>query len=450
MSKSNAATNIDLSVFSKAKELKARILFVICALLVYRLGTYIPLPGVDSRVITQIIAQQSGGLLDIFNMFSGGALSRMTIFSLNVMPYITVSIVIQLLTVMYPSLAQLRKEGASGRQKIQQYTRIGTVFMASIQGFGIANFVSSLNVNGNEAVIVSHNVFVLTTIISLTGGTLFLMWLGEQISSRGIGNGVSLIIFAGIVAELPAAVMRTLQLGKEGAITTSFIILLVIMVLALITFIVFMERSFRRIIVQYPKRTVGNKQFQGESSYLPLKLNTAGVLPPIFASSILLFPATIAGFAGQSDANGILAQIALYLGHGQPLYILAYVLLISFFCFFYMNNVFNPKETADNLKKNNGFIPGIRPGEKTAAHLQYIMNRITVVGAAYISFVCVLPELLISKYSVPFYLGGTSLLIMVTVLMDTITQIQSHLLAHQYEGLLKKTNMRKTSGRRRG
>lgn len=435
------ASNINLGVIGKAEELKKRIFFVLGALVVYRLGTYIPLPGVDTRVISEMIAQQSGGLLGIFNMFSGGALGRMTIFALNVMPYITVSIVIQLLTAMYPALNQLKKEGESGRRKIQQYTRIGTVFMTAIQGFGIASFLTTINISGQSAVINEGWFFTASVVISLVGGTIFLMWLGEQISARGIGNGISLIIFAGIVAELPRALASTFELGRTGALSTSFIIILLVLAVLLIAFIVFMERAQRRLVVQYPKRMVGNKQFQGENTYLPLKVNISGVLPPIFASSLLLFPATIAGFSDTTDGEGFLAMVTLYLAHGKPLYILAYVALIVFFCFFYMNNVFNPKDTADNLKKNGGFIPGIRPGKNTADYIQFIMNRITVIGAAYISLVCIIPEILISQYSVPFYLGGTSLLIVVSVTMDTMIQVQSHLLAHQYEGLLKKTNM---------
>lgn len=444
------ASNINLSVIGKAEELKKRIWFVIGALLVYRLGTYIPLPGVDTKVVSEILKQQEGGLLSVFNMFSGGALHRMTIFALNVMPYITVSIVVQLISVMYPALNQLRKEGGeAGRRKIQQMTRMGTVLMAGIQGFGIARFLQSMNISGQSAVIDPGLFFEVTTVSSLIGGTLFLMWLGEQITQRGIGNGVSLIIFAGIVAGLPGALGRLFELGRTGSLSTSFIIVLCILIAALVFFIVFMERAYRRIVVQYPKRVVGNKQYQGESTYLPLKLNVAGVLPPIFASSLLLFPTTLIGFsANQQGSEGILQSIAFYLAHGKPLYIACYILLIVFFCFFYMNNVFNPQETSDNLKKNGGFIPGIRPGKNTQDYLQFIMNRITVIGAAYIALVCVVPEILISQFNFPFYLGGTSLLIVVNVTIDTITQIQSHLIAHQYEGLLKKQgNMR--GGRRK-
>lgn len=446
------ASNINFAAIGKAEELKKRIWFVLGALLVYRLGTYIPLPGIDPRVISKLASQHSGGLLDLFNMFSGGALHRMTIFALNVMPYITVSIVMQLLTFMYPALTQLRKEGGeAGRRKIQQYTRIGAVFMAAFQGVGIATYLLSINIQGQNAVVIdNHSFFIATTVVSLVGGTIFLMWLGEQITQRGIGNGVSIIIFSGIVAGLPGAISRTFELGRTGALSSPIIIAVFVLVISLIGCIVFCERAQRRLIVQYPKRTVGNKQYQGESTYLPLKLNTAGVLPPIFASSLLLFPATIVSFSGLAATNseGFLATLVGLLGHGKPLYMIMLVTLITFFCFFYMNNVFNPSETAENLKKNGGFIPGIRPGKNTAEYIQFIMNRLTVIGAIYLSLLCVIPELLISQFGVPFYLGGTSLLIVVNVTMDTIVQIQSHLIAHQYEGLLKKTNMKGTRRRR--
>jgi preprotein translocase subunit SecY len=442
------ASNINFASIGKAEELKKRILFVIGALIVYRIGTYIPLPGLDSRVIEALSKQHAGGLLELFNMFTGGALSRMTIFALNVMPYITMSIIMQLLTFMHPPLAALRKEGEAGRRKIQQYTRIGAIFMASFQGFGIASFLLSINIDGQAAVIIDNvQVFKLTTVVSLVGGTMFLMWLGEQITQRGIGQGTSLIIFAGIVAGMPSAIARTLELGRTGALPASIIIIVLALALALVAFIVFMERAQRRLVVQYPKRTVGNKQYQGESTYLPLKLNTAGVLPPIFASSLLLFPATLIGFTN-NNPDGLLATIVNLVAHGKPMYMVLMVALITFFCFFYMNNVFNPTETAENLKKNNGFIPGIRPGAHTAEYITFIMNRLTVVGAVYLSIICVIPEFLIAEFGVPFYLGGTSLLIIVNVMMDTIVQIQSHLIAHQYEGLLKKTNL-KGSRRRR-
>lgn len=443
------AGNLNFGVIGKAKELKQRIWFVIGALVVYRLGTFVPLPGIDSRILQEMFQQQSGGLLDMFNMFSGGALGRMTIFALNVMPYITVSIVMQLLTVMSPQLAAIKKEGESGRKKINQYTRFGTVFMAGFQAMGIAVFLESLQGPSGGVVIDPGFFFRITTIVSLVGGVMFLMWLGEQITARGIGNGISLIIFAGIVAELPSALVNTFELGRTGALSTPIIIMFVLFAIALITAIVFMERAQRRIIVQYPKRQMGNRMFMGDSTHLPLKLNVAGVIPPIFASSLLLFPATIAGFQGNESGEGILQTISLYLGHGQPMYIVAYTALIIFFCFFYTQHVFNPADTADNLKKNGGFIPGIRPGKHTADYITKIMNRLTVLGALYIATVCVIPEILISQYSVPFYLGGTSLLIVVNVTMDTVTQIQSHLLAHQYEGLLKKTRLNKGGGSRR-
>ncbi|MCP5361918.1 MAG: preprotein translocase subunit SecY [Hyphomicrobiales bacterium] len=437
---------LNLGVLGRAKELKKRIWFVLGALIVYRIGTYVPLPGIDSRALNQLFSQHSGGIMDIFNMFSGGALGRMTIFALNVMPYITVSIVMQLLTVMSPALSAIKKEGERGRQKINQYTRYGTVLMASFQGMGIAVFLESSNASSGGGLVLDPGLFFrISTISTLVGGTMFLMWLGEQITARGIGNGISLIIFAGIVAGLPSALASTFELGRTGALSTVVILLIVALAIGLIFFIVFMELSQRRIVVQYPKRQMGNKMFGGESTHMPLKLNMSGVIPPIFASSLLLFPATLAGFsAGEGPAW--LETLTIYLGHGKPLYIATYVLLIVFFCFFYTKNVFNPTETADNLKKNGGFVPGIRPGKHTADYIDRILTRITVIGAAYIAFVCVVPEILISQYAVPFYLGGTSLLIVVNVTMDTMTQVQSHLLAHQYEGLLKKA---KLGGRRK-
>ncbi len=451
MARSSTATpQLNLGVLQKAQELKKRLWFVLGALVVYRIGTYIPLPGVDSRILADMFQQNAGGLLDIFNMFSGGAFSRMTIFALNVMPYITVSIIIQILAVVYPYLAELKKEGEAGRRKINQYTRYGTVLMASVQGFGIALFLESIVLGDRAAVLDPGLFFRILTVVTLVGGTMFLMWLGEQISARGIGNGISLIIFAGIVAELPSALASTFELGRTGAISTPLILLFLMLAIGLIALIVYVERAQRRIMVQYPKRQVGNKLYGGENTQLPLKLNTAGVIPPIFASSLLLFPTTIAGFSqgGMEAENGggLMDMIALYLGHGQPLYILLYIACIVFFCFFYTTHVFSPADTADTLKRNGGFIPGIRPGKNTTEYLQYVLTRITVVGAIYLSFVCLIPELLISQYSVPFYLGGTSLLIVVNVSMDTVTQIQSHLLAHQYEGLVKKTRLK---GRRR-
>jgi preprotein translocase subunit SecY len=439
------AANINFGAFAKATELKKRIWFTLGALIIYRLGTYIPLPGIDPNILADIFRQSSGGILDMFNMFSGGALHRMTIFALNIMPYISASIIIQLMTAVSPTLEQMKKEGESGRKKLNQYTRYLTVVLATVQAYGMAVGLQGMTGSMGPAV---HNpgiYFLATTVITLVGGTVFLMWLGEQITARGVGNGISLIIFAGIVAELPRALAGTLELGRTGALSTFFIIFLLLMAVGVIFFIVFMERAQRRIIVQYPKRQVGNRMFGGESSHLPLKLNTSGVIPPIFASSLLLLPLTLAGFSGGQGPEW-LSLVTTYLGHGQPLYIALYVALIVFFCFFYTAIVFNPVETADNLKKYGGFIPGIRPGKNTADYLDYVLTRLTVIGAAYLSVVCLLPEILISQYAVPFYFGGTSLLIVVTVTMDTVAQIHSHLLAHQYEGLIKKAKLRGRRG----
>lgn len=435
------ASNINLGVLGKATELKKRLWFVLGALVVYRIGTYIPIPGIDPRILQEIFARQAGGVLGVFNMFSGGALSRMTIFALAVMPYISASIIVQVLTVAIPSLAALKKEGEAGRRKINQYTRFGTVFLAALQGYGIASGLESMTGASGGAVLEPGPFFRFTTTVTLVGGTMFLMWLGEQITARGIGNGISLIIFAGIVANLPDALGRTFELGRTGVLSTPLILLIVVVVLALITFIVFMERAQRRIIVQYPKRQMGNKQFGGESSHLPLKLNTAGVIPPIFASSILLFPLTIAGFNAEG-ASEWLRNLSAYLAHGQPLYIFLYISLIVFFCFFYTSVVFNPGETAENLKKNGGFVAGIRPGKSTADYLDYVLTRLTVLGAFYLALVCVMPEIFIAKYSVPFQLGGTGLLIVVNVVIDFVSQVQSHLFAHQYEGLIRKAKLK--------
>jgi preprotein translocase subunit SecY len=384
----------------------------------------------------------------MFDMFSGGALGRMTIFALNIMPYISASIIIQLLTAVSPTLENLKKEGESGRKKINQYTRYGTVLLACVQGYGIAVGLEGMRTGGASAVIDPGYFFRIVTMITLCGGTVFLMWVGEQITTRGIGNGISLIIMAGIVANLPHALASTLELGRTGAISSVFIIIFLLMSILVVAFIVFMERAQRRILVQYPKRQVGNRMFGGEASHLPLKINTSGVIPPIFASSLLLLPATVATFqtAGGGESYGWIGTITAYLAHGRPLYMVLYVSLIVFFCFFYTAIVFNPTETADNLRKYGGFIPGIRPGKNTADHLDYVLTRLTVVGAAYLAAVCILPEILISQYSVPFYFGGTSLLIVVSVTMDTVAQIHSHLLAHQYEGLIKKARLRGRRG----
>ncbi len=435
------AANMNFGAFSKATELKNRIWFTLGALIVYRLGTYIPLPGIDPVVLNDIFSQQSGGILGMFDMFSGGALGRMTIFALNIMPYISASIIMQLMTSISPKLGALKKEGESGRKVINQYTRYGTVVITALQAYGIAVGLEGMTSSAGSAVIDPGLFFRFTTVVTLVGGTMFLMWLGEQITARGVGNGISLIIFSGIVANLPSALAGTLELSRTGAISPILIIALLLMTVGVIFFIIFMERAQRRIIVQYPKRQQGNKMSGGEASHLPLKLNTAGVIPPIFASSILLMPITIIGFsAGQGPEW--LGTVAALLGRGQPLYLFIYISLIVFFAFFYTAVVFNPEDTADNLKKYGGFVPGIRPGKNTSQYLDRVLTRLTVVGAAYLSAVCLLPEILISRFSVPFYFGGTSLLIVVTVTLDTVAQIQSHLLAHQYEGLIKKSKLK--------
>ena len=434
------AASINFSAFGKATDLKNRIWFTLGALIIYRLGTYIPLPGIDPQVLQEVFQRNSTGILGMFDMFSGGALGRMTIFALNIMPYISSSIIVQLMTAVSPQLETLKKEGEAGRKKLNQYTRYATVFLAAIQAYGIAVGIEGLRGASGPMVPDPGLFFRLTTVVTLTCGTGFLMWLGEQITARGVGNGISLIIFSGIVARMPSALAALLELGRTGAISTFFIIIFLVLAVGVVTFIVFMERAQRRILVQYPKRQVGNKMFGGEASHLPLKLNTSGVIPPIFASSLLLLPATLASF--NVNQTGILGEISAILAHGQPLYIGLYVLLIVFFCFFYTAIVFNPTETADNLRKYGGFIPGIRPGISTAEYLDYVLTRLTVVGAAYLAGVCVLPEILVSQYAVPFYFGGTSLLIVVSVTMDTVAQVHSHLLAHQYEGLIRKSRLR--------
>ncbi|TYC65452.1 preprotein translocase subunit SecY [Stappia sp. BW2] len=435
------ASNLNFSAFAKAEELKKRIWFTLGALLVYRLGTYIPLPGINPDAFAQAFNQAQSGIIGMFNMFSGGAVQRMAIFALGIMPYISASIIMQLMTTVVPSLEQLKKDGEQGRKVINQYTRYGTVILAAFQAYGIA-----VGLEGAASVVTDPGWFFRgSTVLTLVGGTMFLMWLGEQITSRGIGNGISLIIFAGIVAGLPVALVNVLELGRQGSLSTLLILGVLILAVVVIALIVFMERAQRRLLIQYPKRQMGNRMFEGNTSFLPLKLNTAGVIPPIFASSLLLVPATIGGFS-QGSGNEWLTYITAALGHGQPLFMVAYAAMIVFFCFFYTAIVFNPSDTADNLKKHGGFIPGIRPGERTAQYIDYVLTRITVVGAIYITVVCLLPEFLISATGVPFYFGGTSLLIVVSVTMDTVSQIQGHLLAHQYEGLVKKA---KLSGRRR-
>ena len=432
------AANVNWSAFSKAEELKKRIWFTLGALIIYRLGTYIPLPGIDPQAFEQNFTSNKQGVLELFNMFAGGAVQRMAIFALNIMPYISASIIIQLLTSVFPSLEALKKEGESGRKVINQYTRYLTVVLAVFQAYGIA-----IGLEGQGGVVTDPGWFFrLSTVLTLLGGTMFLMWLGEQITSRGIGNGSSLIIFAGIVAAFPSAVASTLELGRQGAISTGLILTVIVMSVFVVAFIVFMERAQRRLIITYPKRQQGNKVYEGQTSFLPLKLNTAGVIPPIFASSLLLLPTTIANFSQDQSGTGFLAMFATYFGHGRPLYMLAYVALIVFFAFFYTAIVFNPTETADNLKKHGGFIPGIRPGERTAQFIDNVLMKITVIGAAYLAVICLLPEMLISYAALPFYFGGTSLLIVVSVTMDTVAQIHGHLQAHQYEGLVKKAKLR--------
>jgi len=435
------AANINFSAFAKATDLKRRILFTLGALLIYRLGTYIPLPGINAEALADVFQRNQSGIIGMFDMFAGGAVGRMAIFALNIMPYISASIIMQLMTAVSPHLEQLKKEGEQGRKQINQYTRYGTVLLAALQGYGIA-----VGLEGAGNVVVDPGLyFRLATVITLVGGTVFLMWLGEQVTQRGIGNGISLIIFAGIIAEMPSAMANTLELGRQGALPTWIILAIMIMAIVVVSFIVFMERAQRRLLIQYPKRQVGNRMFGGDSSHLPLKLNTAGVIPPIFASSLLLLPITVANFSSGQGPEWLTTITAL-LGRGQPLYLAFYIGGIVFFAFFYTAIVFNPSDTADNLKKYGGFIPGIRPGERTAQHLDYVLTRITVAGAGYLAAVCLLPELLISYAAVPFYFGGTSLLIVVSVTMDTVSQVQSHLLAHQYEGLVKRSRLR---GRRR-
>ncbi|HUO99897.1 MAG TPA: preprotein translocase subunit SecY [Rhizomicrobium sp.] len=436
------ASSLNFSALAKATELKKRLLFTLGALLVYRLGTYLPLPGVDPAGMAAVFSQQGGGILGLFDMFAGGAVSRMSIFALNIMPYISASIIVQLLSSVSPQLEALKKEGESGRKKLNQYTRMGTVFLAAIQAYGVA-----IGISGNKTIVANPGImFIASAVLTLTAGTVFLMWLGEQITSRGVGNGTSLIIFSGIVARLPIALTQLFEQARTGAMDVFWIFVILILVVAVITFIVFMERAQRRLLVQFPKRQVGLRQTSGDTSHLPLKLNSAGVIPPIFASSLLLLPLTIVNFGGNNPKFDWMQGIALYLGHGKPLYLALYVCLIVFFAFFYTAVVFNPIDTADNLKKNGGFIPGYRPGKNTAEYLDYVLTRLTVVGAAYLGFVCLLPELLIAWKNFPFYFGGTSLLIVVSVTMDTVAQIHSHLLAHQYEGLIKKAKLKGRRG----
>jgi preprotein translocase subunit SecY len=436
------ASSINFGALAKATELKKRLLFTLGALLIYRLGTYLPLPGLDPLKVAAFFQGQSQGIIGLLDMFAGGAVSRMSIFALNIMPYISASIIVQLLTSVSPKLEALKKEGESGRKKLNQYTRMGTVFLAALQAFGVAKGL----VATGDLVLVPGPFFIASTVVTLTAGTVFLMWLGEQITSRGVGNGTSLIIFAGIVARLPFALGNTFEQVKTGELEVFWLFALLLMAVAVITFIVFMERAQRRLVVQFPKRQVGMRVTSGEMSHLPLKLNSSGVIPPIFASSLLLLPLTFVNFGGTDKGGDFVQWLARNLGHGTPLYLALYVALIVFFAFFYTAVVFHPADTAENLKKNGGFIPGYRPGKNTAEYLDYVLTRLTVVGSAYLAFVCLLPELLIAWKHFSFYFGGTSLLIVVSVTMDTVAQIHSHLLAHQYEGLIRKAKLKGRRG----
>lgn len=444
----NIASSLSLSNFSKATELKQRIWFTLGALVVFRFLSFVPLPGVNPLILQDLYEQTRGGVLDLFNTFSGGSLERMSLIALGVMPYITASIVVQLGAALHPALAALKKEGESGRKKLNQYTRYGTVGLTAVQGYFLAvGLETYAAASGLNAVVDPGLMFRIGAVISLVGGTMFLLWLGEQITSRGIGNGVSLIIMAGIVAQFPTVGAQLMEGGRSGSIPSYLIVMLFITIIGLILFISFMERAQRRLLIQYPKRAQQRGGMQADRSHLPLKLNTSGVIPPIFASSLLLLPLTITQFAGNSvtpdsTMGGVLVTLNQYLQHGQPLYMLLYAVGIIFFCFFYTAVVFNPEETAENLKRGGGFIPGIRPGRNTANYLDYVLTRITVIGAAYLTLVCVLPEYVIAQTGLPFFLGGTSLLIVVNVTVDTIAQIQSHLLAHQYGDLIKKAKFK--------
>ena len=446
------ASNLNFGAFAKAEDLKRRIWFTLAALVVFRLGTFIPLPGINPEAYAETFQSASKGILGLVNLFSGGAIERMAIFALNIMPYISASIIMQLMQSVSPTLETLKKEGEQGRKQINQYTRYLTVALAAFQAYGIAIGLEGTTSRAGSVVFDPGWFFRVSTVITLVGGTMFLMWLGEQITQRGVGNGTSLIIFAGIVAGLPSAIAGLFELGKQGAISTLVLLALLALMLATVAAIVFMERAQRRLLIQYPKQQVGSRMFQGSSSHLPLKLNSSGVIPPIFASSLLLLPITAAQFMASGGGTGgfgseFLQEIVARLGRGQPLYLAVYVALILFFAFFYTSVVVNPADTADNLRKYGGFIPGIRPGTKTAEFISYVLTRITFVGALYLAVVCVLPEILIAYWAVPFYFGGTSLLICVSVTMDTVAQVHSHLLAHQYEGLIKKSKLR---GARRG
>ena len=427
------STNLKSGFFSKDKDLKNRILFTIMMLCVYRLGTYIPLPGIDAQSLQTLMQSKQSGILGMLNIFSGGAIKRMAIFALGIMPYISSSIIIQLLTGVSEYFKNLKNQGEIGRKKITQYTRYGTVLLATVQGYGI-----SVGLESSSNVVIDPGLFFrLTTVITLVAGTIFLMWLGEQITQRGIGNGISLIIFSGIVAEIPRALAATFELGRTGALSVPIILMIFILLLSTVAFIVFIERAIRKILINYPKRQMGTKIYGGESSHLPLRINTAGVIPAIFASALLLLPVTFSNF-GMSD-SGLFAGLSSLFSQGRPLYMLLYASGIIFFSFFYTSIVFNPKETAENLRKQGGYVPGIRPGERTAYFIEEILTRLTTIGALYLTLVCLMPEFLISKYPIPFYLGGTSVLIVVVVAMDTVSQIQTRMMSQQYESLIKKT-----------
>ncbi len=442
------AANMDVSAFSKATELKKRLWFTVLALIVFRLGTFIPLPGIDPHILSDIFARNANGILGMFNMFAGGALERMTIFALNIMPYISASIILQLGQSVVPSLAALKKDGEAGHRKITHYTKMLTVLITIIQGYGIAVGLEGMTGSAGVSAVVNPGfVFKFTTIVSLVGGTMFIVWLGDQITSRGVGNGSSLIITVGIIANIPGALAQTFELGRVGSMPLSVMAMLLVMVLGLIYVIVLIERAQRKITIQYPKRQMGARMMSSENSHLPLKINPTGVIPPIFASSLLLLPITIANFSAENGPSWV-QTLSQLLGHGQPLYLSLYAALIIFFAFFYTAIVFNPEETAENLKKHGGFIAGIRPGKNTADYLDYVITRLTVLGAAYLTALCILPEVLISKLSVPFVLGGTTLLIVVQVTMDFVGQLQSHLIAYQYEGLIKKAALANRGKRR--
>jgi preprotein translocase subunit SecY len=442
VSATTANAGLSLGGIGKLTELRERLLFLLGALVVYRICTHVPVPGINPAALAALFDQQKGTILDMFNMFSGGALQRFSVCALGIMPYISASIIVQLMGYIYPPWEQLKKEGEQGRRKLTQYSRVGTVVLAAFQALGVAVMLESQQAGAQSLVVNPGIAFKVTAITSLVTGTMFLMWLGEQITERGIGNGISILIFAGIAAGLPQAVGSTLELARTGELNFLVVVVILALVLVVTALVIFVERGQRRITVNYAKRQVGNRVYAGQASHLPLKLNMAGVIPPIFASSIILFPSTIGSWFGATEGMEWLRTLSNSLSPGQPLYILLYALAIVFFCFFYTAIVFNPKETAENLKKSGAFVPGIRPGEQTGKYIDGVMTRLTLVGAIYITLVCLLPEMLIWKFHVPFYFGGTSLLIIVVVVMDFMAQVQAHLMSHQYEGLLKKANLK--------